>query len=50
MGLVPEDGFVLKVIQLKEIFEVRHCAFLIGPPGCGKTAVWKTLVKCMDNI
>jgi dynein heavy chain len=24
---------------------VRHCVFIIGPPGCGKTAVWKTLLQ-----
>jgi len=22
---------------------VRHCVFVIGPPGCGKTMVWKCL-------
>ena len=37
MGLINEDSFVLKVVQLKEILDVRHCCFLIGPPGCGKT-------------
>jgi dynein heavy chain len=25
--------------------EVRHCVFIIGPPGCGKTCVWKTLAR-----
>jgi dynein heavy chain len=50
MGLVAEDGFITKIIQLKEILEVRHCVFLIGPSGCGKSMVWKTLGKCMDNL
>lgn len=45
MGFIQEDGFIIKVIQLKEILEVRHCCFIIGPPGCGKTSIWKTLVK-----
>lgn len=40
---MPEDIFILKVVQLAEILEVRHCCFVIGPPGCGKTSVWKTL-------
>lgn len=35
---------------MKEILEVRHCCFLIGPPGCGKTMVWKALGKCMENM
>lgn len=35
---------------MKEILEVRHCVFIIGPPGCGKTAVWKTLAKTLTNM
>ena len=49
MGLVPEELFVTKVVQLAEILEVRHCCFVIGPPGSGKTAVWKTLTKSYIN-
>lgn len=49
MGLIPEDLFVTKVVQLAEILEVRHCCFVIGPPGSGKTAVWKTLIKSYIN-
>jgi len=29
--------------------EVRHCVFVIGPPGCGKTIVWKCLGKAHTN-
>ncbi len=43
----PEEQFLLKIIQLSEILEVRHCVFIIGPPGCGKTAVWKTLAETL---
>lgn len=49
MGLQAEEAFVIKVVQLSEILEVRHCCFVIGPPGCGKTAVWKTLVRSYIN-
>lgn len=35
---------------MKEIMEVRHCIFVIGPPGCGKTAVWKTLIRLQNNM
>jgi dynein heavy chain, axonemal len=49
MGLLPEDAFVIKIVQLAEILEVRHCCFVIGPPGCGKTAVWKSLIKTYCN-
>ena len=44
MGLIAEEIFTLKVIQMAEILEVRHCIFVVGPPGCGKSAVWQTLL------
>ena len=45
MGLIAEDQFVKKCIDLYEILDVRHCMFIIGPAGCGKTTVWKTLLQ-----
>lgn len=40
-----EFEFLLKVVQMKEILEVRHCMFIIGQIGCGKTAIIDTLVE-----
>lgn len=34
-----------KCVEMAEILDVRHCMFVIGPPGSGKTSVWKTLQK-----
>ena len=48
--LQDEEGFVVKCIQLAEILEVRHCCFIIGPAGSGKTEVWKTLTYAMTEI
>ena len=45
MGLIPEEPVVKKCIDCSDILEVRHCMFIIGPPGCGKTTVWKTLMQ-----
>ncbi len=45
LGYQGEEGFILKVIQLKDILVVRHCMFIIGPPGSGKTSVWKCLAR-----
>jgi dynein heavy chain len=47
MGLQanPEDLFVLKVVQLQEIIDVRHSVFIIGNPGSAKTTIWKTLAE-----
>ncbi|KAG5680058.1 hypothetical protein PVAND_009588 [Polypedilum vanderplanki] len=39
------DGFILKVVQLDELFAVRHSVFIVGNSGTGKSMVWKTLFK-----
>ncbi|XP_058791425.1 dynein beta chain, ciliary [Phymastichus coffea] len=48
--LQPEDGFILKVVQLEELLEVRHSVFIVGSAGSGKTKVWKTLFKTYQNL
>ncbi|KAF5277248.1 hypothetical protein FQR65_LT00356 [Abscondita terminalis] len=50
LGLQPEDNFILKVVQLEELLEVRHSVFIVGNAGTGKTQVWKTLFKTYQNI
>lgn len=49
LHLQPEDGFVLKVVQLEELFAVRHSVFIIGFAGTGKTNVWKTLHRTYQD-
>lgn len=44
-ALNPDDLFVLKVIQLEEVLAIRHCVFVMGPPGCGKSSSWKARVR-----
>ena len=46
----PEPEYILKVVQLKELLEIRHCVFVMGPPGSGKSSTWKTLAKAQDKI
>jgi dynein heavy chain len=41
--LQADAGFVAKVVQLQELLDVRHSVMLVGPAGCGKSTVWKTL-------
>ncbi|XP_035728185.1 dynein beta chain, ciliary-like [Vespa mandarinia] len=50
VSLQPEDGFILKVVQLEELLEVRHSVFIVGSAGSGKTQVWKTLFRTYQNI
>lgn len=49
LNMQPEDGFILKVVQLEELFNVRHCVFIVGFAGTGKTQVWKTLYRTYFN-
>ncbi|KAK2951927.1 putative Dynein beta chain, ciliary [Blattamonas nauphoetae] len=48
--LVPEENFILKVVQLQELLDVRHSVFIIGPPGSSKTQVWKMLARAQDHL
>ncbi|KAJ1529252.1 hypothetical protein ONE63_006052 [Megalurothrips usitatus] len=50
LQLQPEDNFILKVVQLVELLEVRHSVFIIGFAGTGKSMVWKTLFKTYQNM
>lgn len=49
LQLQPEPGFVLKVVQLEELFAVRHSVFVVGFAGTGKSQVWKTLIRTYFN-
>jgi len=33
------------VVQLQELFDVRHSVFIVGNAGTGKSMVWKSLFK-----
>lgn len=45
-NLQADGVFVSKVMQYQELLDVRHSVMLLGPAGCGKSAVWKTLAAC----
>ncbi|CAM9131888.1 unnamed protein product, partial [Ectocarpus fasciculatus] len=43
--LQVDETFILKVLQFQELLDVRHSVMLLGPTGCGKTTIWRTLVN-----
>ncbi|KAK7507150.1 hypothetical protein BaRGS_00001085, partial [Batillaria attramentaria] len=48
--LQAEDNFILKCVQLQELFEVRHSVFILGPAGAGKSRVWTSLQRTFKNM
>ncbi|XP_016061753.1 PREDICTED: dynein heavy chain 17, axonemal [Miniopterus natalensis] len=50
LKLQAEDNFVLKVVQLEELLQVRHSVFVIGNAGSGKSQVLKSLNKTYQNM
>jgi dynein heavy chain len=42
-GLQFDKIFIAKVVQFQELLNVRHSVMILGPGGCGKTTIWKTL-------
>ena len=49
MGLTPEANFVLRVVQMSELLAIRHCIFLMGPTGVGRTEAYRVLAKAMEK-
>ncbi|NWV39884.1 DYH17 protein, partial [Grantiella picta] len=51
LKLQAEENFVLKVVQLEELLQVRHSVFIVGNAGCGKTqVVMKSLNKTYQRL
>eukprot|EP00981_Chlorochromonas_danica_P012313 scaffold4815_cov184-Ochromonas_danica.AAC.1 len=48
-GLWPDPFFTLKVMQLDELLDIRHCVFIMGPPGAGKSTCWKMLQAARNH-
>ena len=48
--LVPFPGWMLKVVQLYETFNVRHGFMLVGPTGTGKSTIMGVLTAALTDI
>ena len=49
MGLTVEDDFTLRIVQLSELLAIRHCIFLMGVTGGGRTEVYRVLAKAIQK-
>ena len=49
MGLTVEDDFILRIVQLSELLAIRHCIFLMGVTGGGRTEAYRVLAKAIQK-
>jgi MoxR-like ATPase len=47
LKLHPEPGLLTRAVQLHGVMAIRHSLFIVGPPSCGKTATWRTLLGAL---
>lgn len=44
------DGWVEKVLQLKQVLDMRHGVMMVGPSHSGKSTAWRTLLKALSRV
>lgn len=46
----PGENFIQKVLQLKQVLEMRHGVMVVGPVGVGKSSALKVLLQVLEKI
>ena len=46
---IPNENWVQKILQLKQVIEMRHGIMLVGPSGVGKSSALKVLMKGLEK-
>jgi dynein heavy chain 1 len=49
-SLEVSDDWIEKVLQLKQVLDMRHGVMMVGPSGTGKTTAWRTLLKALSKV
>ena len=44
------EEWVGKILQLKQVLDMRHGVMLVGPSGSGKSTAWKALLKALSRL
>ena len=47
---LASDGFVQKILQLRQVIEMRHGIMVVGPVGVGKSAALKVLLQALEKV
>jgi dynein heavy chain 1, cytosolic len=48
--LYPAEGFIQKILQLKQVIDMRHGVMVVGPVGVGKSAALRVLLEVLEKI
>jgi len=48
--LVPAESFIQKILQLKQVMEMRHGVMTVGPVGVGKSAAITVLLQVLEKL
>ncbi|CCI40158.1 unnamed protein product [Albugo candida] len=46
--LVVHKPWILKILQLQQVSQLRHGVMLVGPSGTGKTRAWQVLLASLE--
>jgi dynein heavy chain 1 len=50
LSFVPGDDWVQKILQLKQVLEMRHGVMLVGPSGVGKSSALDVLLRGLEKM
>jgi len=47
--LIPDESWMQKVLQLKQVLDMRHGVMTVGPVGVGKSSALRVLMQALEN-
>lgn len=49
-SLEVDETWIQKILQLKEVLDMRHGVMMVGPSGTGKSTAWRVLLKALSKV
>jgi dynein heavy chain 1 len=49
-SLEIDETWIQKILQLKEVLDMRHGVMMVGPSGTGKSTAWRVLLKALSKV
>lgn len=48
-GYIPTDAWLVKCLQVAQMYRTHHGLMLVGAAGCGKSAIYKTTLEALGR-